>query len=145
MGSSTSKPPEGPARRLRVRDIPAVLHARLLLAATAAGLRFVGYRRTRSLLVAPPRPRRGGFAADPEHVAHLVAVAARLGLRRPTCLPRSIVLQRLLARRGVAAELRLGVATDGAFAAHAWVEVDGRAVGEADPERCFHALRGGDP
>jgi hypothetical protein len=40
-----------------------------------------------------------------------------------TCLKKSLVLLRILRRRGHAAELRLGVRhVDGAFASHAWVE-----------------------
>jgi hypothetical protein len=44
------------------------------------------------------------------------------------CLLRSIVLVALLARRGRAATLVLGVRPGETFAAHAWVEVDGEAV-----------------
>jgi hypothetical protein len=44
------------------------------------------------------------------------------------CLVRSLVLVRLLARRGVPARLIIGVTRTGPFAAHAWVERDGRAL-----------------
>jgi Transglutaminase-like superfamily len=48
------------------------------------------------------------------------------------CLMRSLVLTRVLARRGVYAEVVIGVRADPSFAAHAWVEVDGRPVLAAD-------------
>ena len=41
------------------------------------------------------------------------------------CLTRSLVLMRLLARRGLESQLVIGVQADDGFAAHAWVEVDG--------------------
>jgi hypothetical protein len=44
------------------------------------------------------------------------------------CLVRSIVLSRVLARRAISSRLVIGVAPGGAFAAHAWVEHDGRPV-----------------
>jgi transglutaminase superfamily protein len=44
------------------------------------------------------------------------------------CLARSLVLLGLLARRGVASTLVIGVRTEPAFAAHAWIECDGEAL-----------------
>jgi hypothetical protein len=46
------------------------------------------------------------------------------------CLMRSLVLLRLLARRGVAGSLVIAARppSDDAFAAHAWVEIAGRPV-----------------
>jgi Transglutaminase-like superfamily len=44
------------------------------------------------------------------------------------CLMRSLVMTRLLARRGVDATLVLAVRTADGFGAHAWVEVDGQPV-----------------
>jgi hypothetical protein len=41
------------------------------------------------------------------------------------CLVRSVVLMSLLARRGIATALVIGVKTDSEFEAHAWVERDG--------------------
>jgi hypothetical protein len=41
------------------------------------------------------------------------------------CLMRSLVLTRLLARRGIETSLVIGVRTEPAFGAHAWVEHDG--------------------
>ena len=44
------------------------------------------------------------------------------------CLRRSLVLVRLLARRGIAARLVIGARTAPDFLAHAWVEHDGKPV-----------------
>lgn len=44
------------------------------------------------------------------------------------CLVRSLVLTRLLARRGVQAKLVIGVQAAPEFLAHAWVEYDGSPV-----------------
>lgn len=60
---------------------------------------------------------------------------ARLGLRRPLCLARSIALQRLLVRNGITgSRIRIGVRMkDQTFEAHAWVEWMGSVIGE-DPD-----------
>jgi Transglutaminase-like superfamily len=44
------------------------------------------------------------------------------------CLTRSLVLLRMLARRGMAATLVLGVLPAPSFAAHAWVELEGHPL-----------------
>jgi len=50
-----------------------------------------------------------------------------------TCLRRSLVLQRMLGRRSIPAELRLGVRKEeGQLKAHAWLEYQGQPVGEAE-------------
>ncbi len=59
----------------------------------------------------------------------LVRIAARNHLYEMTCLRQSLALQWLLARRGIPAELRIGVRKQaGALEAHAWVECAGQAV-----------------
>jgi hypothetical protein len=44
------------------------------------------------------------------------------------CLTRSLVLSRLLARRGIPAKLVIGASTQPSFRAHAWVEQAGEPV-----------------
>jgi len=44
------------------------------------------------------------------------------------CLARSLVLTRLLARRGIPAKLVIGARTTPEFLAHAWVECAGHPV-----------------
>jgi hypothetical protein len=48
------------------------------------------------------------------------------------CLMRSLVLTRLLARRGIESRLVISVRPGERFAAHAWVEHDGVALLPAD-------------
>lgn len=73
---------------------------------------------------------------------HEAVDARRLGkrLRRPVrrtldplpwdsrCLMRSLVLLRMLARRGVVCHLVIGVSPGSVFEAHAWIEHDGRPL-----------------
>ena len=64
-------------------------------------------------------------------VARLVGIASSRVPLRVACLHRSIVLWRLLRRRGIPCELRLGAGTNGGpFEAHAWVECAGVALNE---------------
>jgi hypothetical protein len=69
-------------------------------------------------------------ASRVQHVAWLVALASRvLGTR---CLARSLTLTRILARRGVASELRIGVRPiNQELEAHAWVEWKGTVLGDS--------------
>ena len=81
--------------------------------------------------------RRARSARDaPGRVAWAVeTVAARI----PTasCLTQALAAQVMLERAGERPELKLGVATDkGAFEAHAWLELHGRAiVGDRELDR----------
>ncbi len=65
-------------------------------------------------------------------VALAVDRAAEHGLFRPTCLVRSIALDRLLAREGIqGAVVRIGARRRGGAAQmHAWIEVGGTVIGE---------------
>jgi hypothetical protein len=54
-------------------------------------------------------------------------------LYRATCLPRSLALWWLLRRRGIAADLRIGVRKEGGrFEAHAWTEWRGTVLNDGD-------------
>lgn len=76
------------------------------------------------------------LAGAAERAARSVSRASRYGLFRPSCLVRSLALAHLLAREGVPGSLiRVGVRrTAGALDAHAWIELDGRVIGD-DPRR----------
>jgi Transglutaminase-like superfamily len=106
----------------------------LLLPVVAIGLRLFGFRRIQARLerAATIRPGREDLAAA-QNVARMVQSAARWSPVHPSCLPRSLVVWWLLRRQDLAAGLRIGVARpDGRFAAHAWVEHGGVALGEAE-------------
>jgi hypothetical protein len=64
-----------------------------------------------------------------QRIAWLVKGASAVVFLR--CLPRSLALRRILARRGIASDVRIGVQTaDGVLLAHAWVECQGRALND---------------
>ena len=76
----------------------------------------------------PPRTATAIPVVDAHHVARFVGVASRRLVRVP-CLSRSVALARMLSRRGVPSDIRIGVRTsDGRLEAHAWVEVNGRPL-----------------
>lgn len=62
-----------------------------------------------------------------------VRLAARLHFHSVECLPKSIVLADMLTARGLGAFVVIGVnKTDGALKSHAWVELNGLRVAEAE-------------
>lgn len=110
----------------------------LLLAYVA--LRFLPVRRVQALL--ERLSRSAGREISSARLARLVDTAARCYPRPMSCLPRSLVLEALLRRHGVEADLRIGVRREnGKLRAHAWIEDAGQPVGEpADIRRRFKPL-----
>ena len=110
----------------------------LLLPAIGAALRLLGFKRTRDLLArfahsseAPPAAEDAAMADTAHRIARLVGIAAHHGPYRATCLRQSLALWWLLGRRGISAELRIGVRKDGGgLQAHAWVEHKGQALND---------------
>ena len=76
----------------------------------------------------PRRPDDEDAFVPVERLAYIVQSVLRLLPTDSRCLMRSLVLTRVLARRGLSSSLHIGVATDPQFAAHAWVEYGGRPV-----------------
>lgn len=75
-----------------------------------------------------------------QRCAALTGIAARHGLFPGNCLPQALVLQDLLHRRGLAAELRIGVLPgSNPLQAHAWVELEGVPLG-ANPPAGYHII-----
>jgi hypothetical protein len=111
-----------------------------LLPLVGAALRLLGYHRTRALLERLSRPPQRPIPADPgatttadtaQRLARLVGIAANHGPYRATCLRQSLALWWLLRRRGIPAELRIGVRKQqGELQAHAWVEHQGQALND---------------
>lgn len=115
-------------RRLLARSL-------VLLPLAAALLRLQGLGWIQRRTLARPAPPTGVDVSSRLRVAteaaEVVDLAARRGPWRANCLQRSTVLWRELNRRGVDADLRIGVrAGDTSPAMHAWVEVDGRIVND---------------
>lgn len=67
-----------------------------------------------------------------ERLASAINRATRYGLFRPVCLTRAVALSRMLDAHGIAGHrIRIGVRRDGgSFAAHAWVELGQRVLGD---------------
>ena len=123
-----------------------LLRAAVLLPITGLALRMRGMQGVRITT-----PVRQSIQSHPSltaaQVARLVAAAARWSPWRTPCMVRSLVLQRLLARRGIASELRFGVRkAGGQLEAHAWVEHLGKPLAEphgvADDYAPFDPLPG---
>jgi len=111
--------------------VPSVPRCALALLAVRASLKARGFGPT----VAWAR-RLGACAKGPglapeavERAAWHVAVAAAFFPGRAVCLEQSLALFVLLRRRGVPADLRIGVQVY-PFYAHAWVELHGEPVNE---------------
>src|SRR5262249_3305256 len=102
-------------------------------------LRALPYRRAAALLATRVRrPRRGSGLSEGQALAlaSQVDAAARYHLYPMQCLRCALVLRRLLARRGAAAEIRFGVRKEGGrLIAHAWVEWNGRSLDPAAEKR----------
>ena len=110
------------------RDWGVIAEALLTVMAMQIGLHVFTFPRllawTRRIRAGTPLP-----ADKVLHAAWLVSIACRLTPCR--CLARSLTLARVLGRRGVATEMRIGVLTEGgALQAHAWVEWMGRVLND---------------
>ena len=118
-------------------DRALVIKAMFLLPIVATSLKTVGLRRTQSWLtrnsLGPILPPTEQTRANVRRAAQMVAVACRRHPLRSNCLPRTIVLWSLLRRRGIDADVRIGVRcdTEGAVKAHAWLEWNGEVLNDA--------------
>jgi hypothetical protein len=116
----------------RSADGPSLVACAIALLAIRVALRTVGLRRTmdaaRSLAAGTcPRPESASALIDA--TVERVATAAAFFPGRALCLEQSLALYYHLRRRGISAELRLGVRHT-PFAAHAWVEYRGEPLHE---------------
>jgi hypothetical protein len=125
--------------RLSGRSRGVALEAAAVLVATWAGLRLVGFRRWKVLLVwMTPRPNsptpfsQSARIENAREIARIQAAVARHLSFHATCLEQSLVLWWLLARRGIATALRIGARREsGRFEAHAWVELGNMALNDS--------------
>jgi hypothetical protein len=87
----------------------------------------------RALRSRPRKPREDREPHDEALALARAAYRAMSALPADTrCLTRSLVVASMLERRGIEAKVVLAAHNRGGFAAHAWVEVEGRAlVGDA--------------
>ena len=72
--------------------------------------------------------------------ARMIEAASRNGIARGNCLSKSVALWWLLKRKDISAELRIGARKAGReLEAHAWVELDGQILNDADDVRDSYA------
>ena len=109
-----------------------VLKAAILLPFFRSGLHLVGLRRIQGWLGRATLPAGAPLSLEEaKDMGNLVNIASRHTLGSVTCLTRSLLLDWMLHRLGVASQLRIGVhITQGALDAHAWVEVAGVPVND---------------
>jgi Transglutaminase-like superfamily len=128
----------GPAKVLFLRAV-------VLLPLLTLSLRVRGFGATQRFLQRfTASAKNGPPVATVESRATLttrmVLAAARNSPIPSTCLERSLSLWWLLARQGIATQFRIGVRKDNEkFAAHAWVERDGVAIGEPTAAHVHYA------
>jgi len=109
-----------------------VVKASILLPCFWIGLRLFGLRGMQARQQRSSIPVGTVFSLDEAmELGNLVNIAGRHALCPVTCLTRSLLLDRMLHRRGVASQLRIGVRlSQGILDAHAWVEVAGIPVND---------------
>lgn len=113
-------------------DRPSVFAALLALAAVKTALHVVGFGRTVSHIKrvqGGPRPPDASDMAVAHATARAVAVSAAFSPWRALCLEQSLAVLYLLRRRGLPAELCMGVQPYG-FTAHAWIELNGEVLND---------------
>jgi hypothetical protein len=107
-----------------------------LLAVVGVSLRLRGFQQTKERLrkkLPAQTAERQGTADALQKICRMVQAAAHYGPGHPTCLEQSLVLWFLLQRRGIPAQLRIGVRKlPEKFEAHAWVECDGVALNQGE-------------
>ncbi len=131
-------PPEAVAAAPSRGAAPAPAKARLaaeILIAYARVRRLLAHRDLRQTVRAlRDRPESAAPRLDRGEAVRLTQAVVRVLRLLPTdsrCLVRSLVVLALLADRGTAVELVIGVLPGTTFAAHAWVELDGMPLLEA--------------
>jgi hypothetical protein len=134
----------GKLKRLSRAQWGMLLRVTPLIIATRGALAVLPFRSVVQYVESQGSNRSGPAlpAGDVPHVLWATHAVGNRLLRGRACLTQALVAKFLLARRGVPAALRIGVAKDREkLAAHAWIEQDGRVLigGETSPQR-FKAL-----
>jgi hypothetical protein len=127
-------------RRFSALEHPArglFLRASVLLPLITMSLEFRGFRKTKAplqrFLSVPCGSANPEAQARAALTAQMVRAAGHYGIGQPNCLKVSLALWWLLARQGIASDLRVGVRKDREkFEAHAWVECGGVALNDLE-------------
>ncbi|MCX7033180.1 MAG: lasso peptide biosynthesis B2 protein [Arenimonas sp.] len=117
-----------------------------VLPAIGALIRVAGFQRAAKACArvggqAPLRPATADDLAQAEAYAQLAAIAGRRGPVTTTCLRQALAVRTSLRRRGLDAQLKIGVKKNGeTLDAHAWVELEGVAL--AQSQLTHHPFQG---
>jgi hypothetical protein len=123
------------ARQYSFKDWPVILEAWLAQEYFNLALRFVSFEK----LLAGSHPHSGTVVSPgrvlpaARRIQKLANAAAHFHLSPATCLRRSLALGWMLNRRGIPAQLSLGVLKGASgLQAHAWIEIEGQPLGEPE-------------
>ena len=111
-------------RKLVLRAIPTLVHS-------VVSLKLLGFRRSfrRSTPVVPMNSTEMDKLQLHEAAQAIRRVSNVLGIG--TCLSRSLALRKMLDKKGIRTELRIGFdKSDDEFRAHAWLEFNGTPIGD---------------
>lgn len=111
---------------LALEILTSYYHARRALRATAIEPAVQALRG--STPIDPGRGSEQEVLYEAWRLGRAVQLTLRLAPGDTRCLTRSLVLTRLLARRGIPAKLVIGARAKPSFLAHAWVEQAGQPV-----------------
>ena len=122
-------------RRLSGFERGIVLEAVIALPIAWLAVRLLGFRLCRAAFEKSCVGGRNSKSPEPHaldlarRIAHLEVVTAANLFFRTNCLEQSLVLCRMLRRRYLNADLRIGARKEaGRFEAHAWVEMAGNVI-----------------
>ena len=124
--------------KLPAGDKLIALDALLTLIAVEVVLHLLPYRSWRGALKTPApgatTPPSTASLQTARRVGRMVAAVARRLPGRPQCLAQALAARHMLKRRGIAAELNLGVSNErAAINAHAWLAV-GKLIVTGGPD-----------
>ena len=127
-------------KQLTLWELWLLVKASCLLPITHLGLRWFEHKRVDAALklgLPAVTIDRGHVAVSKaRQIANMVRIAAAHLPPGYNCLPRSMVLNRMLRLQGIGCDLRMGAHVEnGRLHAHAWVEVDGVPVNDTDDVR----------
>ncbi len=109
-----------------------------LLPLVAVALHYWGMQKTKTRIkekfskkISPEYTDSQGLS-QAHQIGNMVAIAARYGFYKASCLKRSLLIWFFLSRLGIASTIIIGAQKDNShdISAHAWVECNGVPVGE---------------
>ena len=109
------------------------LEAVVLMPVGSMWLRLGGLGRMQRAIVSRTDHRQTGRVEEHLTATLVLAVESAARVWHANCLRRSVTLWWMMRRRGLDPQLRIGVrSTDQTPAFHAWLELDGRVLNDAD-------------